>query len=92
MADQRLSAFTGPADILYVCATSALAKVRWHQLGEPQNILMISPGSALCGSGFNEIILDGIDVASIESETLEWLEHLQCRLYPGGMIRTLSNG
>lgn len=97
MADRRISAFQGPGRILWVCATEAQAKRRWHDLGEPQHVVMRAPGGSVGGQAFIEIIIDDLQTSQMESDivyerTHEWLRDLRCRLLPGGKWRELSRG
>jgi len=86
---------TGPErKILYVCGSPQLAKDRWAEMGNPQNIRMGYPGMAVIGASFDEIILDeiyrdGKDIPIVRARISDWIEQLRCRLEPGARMRTI---
>jgi len=71
--------------ILYVCGSPQAAKDRWHEMGDPKHIRMGYPGMAICGAGFDEIILDEIykdsrNIKLYKTKIDDWVKDLRCRL------------
>lgn len=63
---------------------------------DPEKIRFVGVGAALCGKGFNEIILDDIyaEAKKRNSDTMvtiidQWVFDLTCRLVPGGKLRKI---
>lgn len=80
--------------ILYVCGSPTKAKERWYEMGRPENVRMGYPGMAICGEGFDEIILDEIhrdsrNICLYRGKIDEWVRSLRCRLYPDGRMRVI---
>jgi hypothetical protein len=88
----RDNPFYGPASILWVCDTAAIATARWLELGKPQNVMMTSVGSALCGSRYSEIIVELLGLPQTATQQMrmdDWMAQLPCRLLPGKEVRYL---
>lgn len=96
--DIYVDPFRGPGRILWVCASTIIAKNMWYQqLGESPAIRMGYPGMALMGSQFDRIILDDI-YALLEGKPKKeqkilraridlWVnDGLKCRLSRGGEL------
>ena len=99
--DIYLSPFNNRGTILWVCSTPEKAKHKWHQMGDPSSIFMTSPGSALGGRRFEQIILEdpygqlSKSMSEKESITLKrmidaWLGQLTTKISPTGCIQSLE--
>lgn len=85
---------------LWVMARQFEANERQRQFSglchDPNKIKFVGVGAALCGQGFNEIILDDIyaEAQKRNSDTMvmiidQWVFDLTCRLVPGGKLRKI---
>lgn len=81
---------------LWVCASKKEVGSRKKTFGYPTDVLFTSPGVALAGVRFTEIIVDDMYADAGDSKTMyehitRWFDDsVRCRLVPKGVIKCLT--